>query len=86
MVGFSVEFLKPAVEVFAHVAEYPFEALQMLFPEHRVPVFGDENHMHMHVENTVSAFAYLVVFLHETKYNGSRLEHKKHKTPEEVNA
>ncbi len=56
MIRFPIEFLEPAVEAFAYVAEYPFEPVQMPVLEHLVPVFRDENQMHMHVEDTLSSF------------------------------
>ena len=56
MIRFPIEFLEPAVEAFAYVAEYPFEPVQMPVLEHLVLVFRDENQMHMHVEDTVSSF------------------------------
>lgn len=69
MIRFTVEFFQSAAEIFAHISEDGLQMVEMFGSKHFMPVFCDENQMHMHVKDAVSSLANVVLSVHETNYN-----------------
>ena len=64
MVFFSIELHQFGIEVVAHVAEDGAQIVYHLFGEHTTAIFCDEDQMHMHQENAVSAVSNVLVVSH----------------------
>ena len=69
VIVFAIELNQFRLKVCANAFKDFAQVVNHLFGEDATAVFGHEDQMHMHQENTVSTVSNLVVISHRPKYN-----------------